>query len=61
MPTEQMMMYFHEASMEALLSLSGMMKAENTVVASIVIHITPTLLAETASSIAAMNRLMKTW
>ena len=47
--------------MEALLSLSGMMKAENTVVASIVIHITPTLLAETASSIAAMNRLMKTW
>ncbi|NTU75782.1 MAG: hypothetical protein HGA86_06650 [Anaerolineaceae bacterium] len=61
MPTEQIKMYFHEASTEVLLTFNGMMKAEKMVVASIAIHIRPTLLAETASSMEAMNRLMKIW
>ncbi len=52
-------MYFHEASTEALLSDSGIIIAEKMVVASTAIHMMPTLFAETASSMAKMNRLMK--
>ncbi len=61
MPTEPIRMYFHEASTDRLLSLRGMIKAEKTVVASRATHMMPTLLALTASSIAAMKRLMKMW
>ena len=42
-------------------SLSGMISAEKTVVASKATHMMPTLLALTASSMAAMKRLMKMW
>ena len=54
-------MYFQDASTDVLVTLSGMMNAEKMVVASIAIHIRPTLLAETASSMDAMNRLKKPW
>ena len=61
MPTELMRMYFHEASTDPLVSASGITIAEKIVVASTATHIMPTLLAETASSIAKINRLTKTW
>ena len=59
MPTELIRRYFHEASMDALLILSGMRKAEKMVVASTAIHIKPRLFAESVTSMAATNRLMK--
>jgi hypothetical protein len=60
-PTEQIRMNFQLASTEFLLNVSGIIKAEKIVVASIATHITPTLLADTAKSIEAMNKLKKIW
>ena len=59
MPTDPIRMYFHEASTEALVTWSGMSRAEVIVVASIAIHMKPTLFAVTANSIVNVKRLPK--
>jgi hypothetical protein len=52
-------MYFHDASTEAFVTWSGMSIAEVIVVASIAIHMNPTLFEVTANSIVAVNRFPK--
>ena|SRR5436305_94441 len=58
-PTEPMRMYFHDASTEALVTVSGMSTADAMVVASTATHITATLLAVTATSMVKAKRLAK--
>ena len=53
-------MYFQEASTEDLLTVRGTMTAETMVVASMAIHITPTLLAVTATSMVKAKSEAKT-
>ena len=52
-------MYFHDASTEAFVTWSGMSMADVIVVASIAIHMKPTLFEVTANSIVNVNRLAK--
>ena len=52
-------MYFHEASTEAFVTWSGMSIAEVIVVASMAIHMKPTLFVVTANSIVNVKRLPK--
>jgi hypothetical protein len=59
-PTEPIRMYFQEASTDALVTVSGTMTAEAIVVASMAIHITPTLLAVTATSMVKAKSEEKT-
>jgi hypothetical protein len=59
MPTEPIRMYFHEASTEAFVTWSGMSMADVIVVASIAIHMKPTLFEVTANSMVNVNRLPK--
>ena len=59
MPTEPIRMYFHEASTEAFVTCSGMSMADVIVVASMAIHMKPTLFDTTANSIMNVNRLPK--
>ena len=54
-PTEQITMYFHEASSAPLVRRCPTKKVVTTVVASTATHSTPTLAARTASSMAATN------
>ena len=54
-PTEQITMYFHEASRLPWSGGGPTKKVVMTVVASIATHSTPTLAARTASSMAATN------
>ncbi len=52
-------MYFHEASTEAFVTCRGMSMAEVMVVASMEIHMKPTLFEVTANSIVNVKRLAK--
>ena len=53
-------MYFQDASTEALLTVRGTMRADAMVVASMAIHITPTLFAVTATSMVKAKSEAKT-
>ena len=58
-PTEPIRMYFHEASTDALLTCRGIRTADVMVVASIAIHMKPTLFVVTAKSIVKVKRFAK--
>src|SRR5260370_40193406 len=59
MPTELSRMYFQDASTEALLRWSGISTADVIVVASMAIHMKPTLLVLTANSMVKVKRFAK--
>src|SRR6266567_481970 len=58
-PTEQMRMYFHDASTDALVRRNGMTIADVMVVASMATHISATFCTVTAASMVTENALMK--
>src|SRR5439155_8494648 len=60
MPTEQMRMYFHDASTDALVRRNGMTMADVIVVASMATHMSATFWTVTAVSMVAANKLMNT-
>ena len=53
-------MYFHDASTDAFVTCSGMSMADVIVVASMAIHMKPTLFEVTANSIVNVQRGPKT-
>ena len=57
MPTEPIRMYFHEASTDAFVTCSGMSMADVIVVASMAIHMKPTLFEVTANSIVKREQV----
>src|SRR5436190_11709898 len=59
MPTEQMRMYFHDASTDALVRRSGMTSADMIVVASMATHMSATFWTVTAASIVKANAFVK--
>src|SRR5438128_10392296 len=59
MPTEQMRMYFHEASTDAFVRRSGITIADMIVVASTATHISATFWIVTAASIVNAKALAK--
>src|SRR5512140_160535 len=59
MPTEQIRMYFHDASTDAVVRWSGITIAEVIVVASMATHISATFCSVTAASIVKVNALTK--
>src|SRR3989304_62105 len=59
MPTEPIRMYFHDASTDSFVTCSGMSMADVIVVASIAIHMKPTLFDTTENSIMSVNKLAK--
>src|SRR5215467_5724464 len=59
MPMDPIRMYFQEASTEAFVTWRGISTAEVMVVASMAIHMNPTLFVVTANSIVKVNRLTK--
>ena len=59
MPTEQIRMYFHDASTDAFVRSSGMTMADMMVVASTATHMSATLPVVTAASIVNANAFMK--
>src|SRR5436190_5656647 len=58
MPTEQMRMYFHDASTDALVRRSGMTIADAIVVASMATHMRATFRTVTAASMVTEKALM---
>src|SRR5947208_12409056 len=60
MPTEQMRMYFHDASTDALVRRNGMTMADVIVAASMATHMSATFWTVTAMSMVAANKLMNT-
>src|SRR6266511_1874969 len=57
MPTEQMRMYFHDASTDALVRRNGMTIADVIVVASMATHMRATFWTVTAASMVTENAL----